>query len=59
MSTKRVRKFNTHMAEATDSDNPDLLAFAYFPMTQRRPRGDASAQQWRDGREVLLLMAHM
>jgi hypothetical protein len=33
MSTKRVRKFNTHMAEATDSDDPDLLAFAYFPMT--------------------------
>ncbi len=48
----RMGELHAHMAEAADPDDTDLLARAGLPVTQRRPGGDAGAEQRRDRGEL-------
>jgi hypothetical protein len=40
------------VAKAADTDDADLLARPDVPVAQRRPSGDAGAEQRRDGGEL-------
>ena len=57
MGAERLGELDAHMAEPADADDADLLARADLPVAQRRPGGDAGAEQGRDGGEILLVMA--
>jgi hypothetical protein len=47
------------VAEAADADDPDLLAGADVPVAQRRPGGDARAQQRGHGGQLLFRVADL
>ena len=53
----RVRDLHAHVAEPAEADDADRLARADVPVAQRRVGRDAGAQQRRDGRELLLVVA--
>ena len=48
MCAKGAGELDTHVAEATETHDSNLLARTSFPVAQRRIRGDAGAQQGRD-----------
>jgi len=52
VGAERTREFDSHVAEAAESDNADFLAGPDFPVTQRRVGGDAGAEQRCGGGEV-------
>ncbi|GAB7555669.1 hypothetical protein NRB_51900 [Novosphingobium sp. 11B] len=52
-----MRDLDRHMAETADADDADLLARTGVPVTQRRVRGDARAEQRRDGGKLLRRVA--
>src|SRR5580658_9354408 len=47
MGTKGVGKLHSHMSQSAETDNSNLLSFAYLPMTQWRISSDAGAEQGR------------
>ena len=47
-----VSEFDRHMAETAEADNRDFAAFADVPVAQRRPGGDAGAEDRRHGFDV-------
>ena len=51
LRTEGGGEFHTHMAEAAEPDNADLLAFADLPVLEWRIGGDAGAEQGGDGVE--------
>ena len=55
MRAKRAGKLYAHVSEAAETDDADFFTGADFPMTQRRIRGDAGAQQGRDASETEVL----
>ena len=57
MRTERVGKFYAHMAKAADADDADFFAGACVPVAQRRPCGDACAEQRRDGGQIFFGVA--
>ena len=46
MSTEGVSELNSHVAESTKTDYADLMAWAYFPVAERRPGRDPCTKQW-------------
>src|SRR5436309_13108505 len=47
VGSKRVSKFYRHVAEPTETNHADFLAFADAPVAHRRVRRDSSAKQRR------------
>src|SRR5208283_5399415 len=47
-----VREFYSHVPEAAETDNTDLLAWANAPVVQRRVRRDARAEKRSNGSKV-------
>ena len=52
MRTHRMREFDPHVPETTDTDDAHLLSRPRVPVTQRRVGGDARTQQRRHGRKL-------
>jgi len=50
VGAERARQLHAHIAETAEPDDADGLARLDLPVTQRRPGGDAGAQQRREPR---------
>src|SRR5580704_6123752 len=50
VGAESIGEFDAHMAKTAKPDDTDLLSLSYFPVTQRRIRGDPCTQERRDRR---------
>jgi len=52
LGAERIGELDAHMPKTAEPDNTDLIALADLPVRQRRPGGDARAEQRRHGARV-------
>ncbi len=52
LGAEGVRQLHAHVTQAAEADDPDLLALAGLPVTQRRVGGDPRAEERRHARGI-------